>query len=532
MRGRATSVAVALLFLGACGKRMPPPPPAPDYSPDAAPADRGQQPRTARPSGDRSRVFIPDPLPETETSGPVDAILASPWAVHDGIEERVGWWYEYWQTRGRASFTRYLTRMGRYAEFIDQELAIRGMPPSLRYLPIVEAGFWPTAVSPVGAGGLWQFMPPTARWLGLEVTTLVDERLDPYKATPVALEYLLSLNDQFGSWFLTLAAYNSGPGRVERVIRRYGGDAPRDDALFWRIRDRLPAETRDFVPKFLAAVRMGRDPGAFGFGDVVLDPPQRFEELEVDGAVSLDVLAAAAEADEETMEELNPHLVRGLTPAGSPTLVRVPAGRADRFNTRLAAVPPDRRVTFAEHRIASGETLSHVAVAYGVSVSELRAANPALEPRRIRVGTRVVIPRRGGVPVQVMAAASEPAAESGSGGRPAESRSSSGSVPGLVHVVSRGESLWIIARRYDVTIRQVREWNPELAADDQIFPGDELRVQEPGSFTYTIQRGDTIWDIAEAHGLSADALLQYNGMTVGAFIHPGDRVQIPPVGNR
>ena len=204
--------------------------------------------------------------------------------------------------------------MGRFSEFIDQELAIRGMPPSLRYLPIVEAGFWPTAISPVGAGGLWQFMPPTARWLGLEVTTLVDERLDPYKATPIALEYLLSLNDQFGSWFLTLAAYNSGPGRVERVIQRYGGDAPRDDALFWRIRDRLPSETRDFVPKFLAAVRMGSDPVAFGFDDVVLDPAQRFDELEVDGAVSLDVLAAAAEADEETMEELNPHLVRGLTP--------------------------------------------------------------------------------------------------------------------------------------------------------------------------------------------------------------------------
>ena len=530
MIGRATSLAAAVLFLGACGTRMPPPPPAPDYSPDAAPVDPSERASSTETSRDRP-VFIPDPVVETELSGPVDAILASPWVAHDGIEERVGWWYEYWQTRGRASFTRYLTRMGRWAEFIDQELAIRGMPPSLRYLPIVEAGYWPTAVSPVGAGGLWQFMPPTARWLGLEVTSLVDERLDPYKATPTALEYLLSLNDQFGSWFLTLAAYNSGPGRVERVIRRYGGDAPRDDALFWRIRDRLPSETRDFVPKFLAAVRMGSDPAAFGFGDVVLDPAQRFEELEVEGAVSLDVLAAAAETDEETMEELNTHLVRGLTPAGARTLVRVPQGRRDRFETRLAAVPPDRRVTFAEHRIGSGETLSHVAVMYGVSVSDLRAANPALEPRRMRVGTRVVIPRRGGVPAEVMAAASESAADSG-GGSDAAAPSQSGSVPGLVHVVSRGESLWTIARRYDVTIRQVREWNPEVAADDEIFPGEELRVQEPGSFTYTIQRGDTIWGIAQAHGLSTDALLQYNGMTVNAFIHPGDQVQIPPSGSR
>ncbi len=527
---RAALPAVALLILGACGKRMPPPPPTPNYSPDAAPTDRSvERPSVRRERGSRT-VYIPPSAGGPDAPGPVDAILASPWVEHDGIEERVGWWYEYWQTRGRSSFSRYLNRMGRYAEFIDQELAVRGMPPSLRYLPIVEAGFWPTALSPVGAGGLWQFMPPTARWLGLEVTSVLDERLDPYKATPVALEYLLSLNDQFGSWFLTLAAYNSGPGRVERIIRDYGGNAPRDDELFWRLRDRLPAETRDFVPKFLAAVRMGSEPEAFGFGDVVLDPPQRFDELEVEGAVSLDVLAAAAEADEERMEELNPHLVRGLTPTGTRTLVRVPAGHGERFHARLAAVPADRRVTFAEHRITSGETLSHVAMMYGVSVSEIRDANPSVEPRRMRVGTRITIPRRGSAPLEAMDSAEESSPAEATG--PAGPTSDVGSpVPGLIHVVSRGESLWTIARRYDVSVSRVREWNPGVA-DDQIYPGDALRVQEPGSVTYTVRTGDTIWDIADAHGTSADVLLRYNGMSGRGLIRPGDRVQIPPPGVR
>ena len=153
----------------------------------------------------------------------------------------------------------------------------------------------------------------------------------------------------------------------------------------------------------------------------------------------------------------------------------------------------------------------------------------------MRVGTRITIPGRGRAPVEAM--------ESAGGSSPLESESPaspsdvagaprSTSVPGLVHVVSRGESLWTIARRYDVSVSQVREWNPDVATDDQIYPGDALRVQEPGSVTYTVRTGDTIWDIAEAHGMSADALLRYNGMSGRGFIRPGDRVQIPPQGIR
>lgn len=516
-------VLAAVLLSAACGKRLPPPPPAPNYSPDATRGPDGERgaeqgARRAAPAPVRS-----GPLDTGgEDLGPVDHILASPWTRHEGIEERVGWWYEYWQTRGRGTFERYLIRMGRYVDFVDQELAARGMPPSLRYLPVVEAGYYPPAVSPVGAGGLWQFMPPTARWLGLEVTTLVDERLDPYRATPTALEYLLSLNDQFGSWFLTLAAYNSGPGRIERLIRDYGEGRPRNDALYWHLRDRMPGETRDFVPKFLAAVRMGSAPHEFGFGHVVPDPAQAFDEVDVDGAVSLDVLAAAAAASEEVIEELNPHLVRGLTPGGRATRIRVPAGQAEEFRARLAAIPPDMRVTFTEHRVARNETLSHIAVMYGVPLRELRDANPSADPRRLRIGQRLTVPRRGSRAASVTAT---PAASPGGGESVVRAISD---VPGRVHVVSSGESLWTIARGYGVTIGQLREWNGELSGNEVIHPGDQLRVQEPGSVTYTVQSGDTIWDIARTHGLSADRLLRYNGLSGRTVIRPGDQVQIPP----
>ena len=371
-------------------------------------------------------------------------------------------------------------------------------------------------------------MPPTARWLGLEVTTLVDERLDPYVATPVALEYLLSLNDQFGSWFLTLAAYNSGPGRIERIIRRYGEDAPRDDALFWKIRDRLPAETRDFVPKFLAVSRIANDPASFGFGAVVPDPAQDFRALRVEGAASLDVLAAAAEATVDEMEELNPQLVRGLTPGGSTTLLRVPARSGATFEARLAAVPVEDQVTFMEHRVASGETLSHIAILYGVPVRELQAANPSVRPTRMRIGTTLTIPKRGSRQAQAAQGSAFVGGGTSPGGGGPSASPSPRRAPGKLHVVSRGESLWRIAQRYRVTINQIRGWNPDLGRSDAIFPGDELRVQEPGSVTYRVQRGDTIWDIAVAHGLSADALLRYNGMSQRALIRPGDEVQIPP----
>ncbi|MGI9628535.1 MAG: LysM peptidoglycan-binding domain-containing protein [Longimicrobiales bacterium] len=516
MRLRSGVVLLPLLLAG-CGQRLSPPPPAPDFSAgqgEAAVTPEREPGRTVPASVDRPREAA---RAEADV-GPFDAIVGSSFSSHEGIEERVQWWVEYWQSRGRGSFERYLIRMGRYVDFVDQELAARGMPPSLRYLPVVEAGYYPPAISPVGAGGLWQFMPPTATWLGLGVTTLVDERMDPYAATPVALEYLRSLNDQFGSWFLTLAAYNSGPGRVERIIQRYAADEPRNDALFWKLRDRLPAETRDFVPKFLAAARMGGAPGDFGFGSVEPDPPQAFDDVQVAGATSIDVLAELAGLDVESMEELNPHLLRGLTPAGTETLVRVPQGRGSDFVARLAQLPQASRVTFAEHRVGPGETLSHVALMYGVSVAELQGANPSVSPRRMGVGTRLTIPKRGAAQPVLLTSTVGAGESSGGGG-----------IPGRLHVVSRGESLWTIALSYDVSVDQIREWNRHLGdSEGTIHPGDELRVQEPGSTTYRVQVGDTLWEIAAAHRISVDELVEYNGMSPRGLIRPGDQVQIPP----
>lgn len=447
---RSVARSIALLVgmgAAACAKRQPPPPPSPDYlaslGGDESDAGRADANPAARAPG-RPR---PGATPGAGGDLAGDPILSSPWARHEGIEDDIDWWLNFWRNRESGTFQRSLARMGRYETFVDAELTKRGLPPSLRYLPVIEAAYNPTALSPAGAAGLWQFMPATARWLGLEVGPLVDERLDPYAATLRAVEYLARLNRQFASWFLTLAAYNSGPGRVERIIREHGGGRPRDDAMFWRIREKLPRETRNFVPKYLAAARIAEDPAAFGLDGFDPDPPQAFDVVEVDGPASADVIAGAANAEEEDVLFLNPQLVRGLIPAGRAVPVRLPPGLGVGFAERFAAVPPNRRVSFVEHAVAAGETLSEIAESYEVSLADLRAANPDVEPRRLRIGAALVVPRPGVV-------------------APTAPR---------VHVVSAGESLWLIAREYDVSLDSLRRHNG-LDLDELLRPGDELRI--------------------------------------------------------
>ena len=170
-------------------------------------------------------------------------------------------------TSNPGSYATYLRRMNRYDDMISAKLARKNMPQGLIYLAMIESGFNPTAKSPVGARGLWQFMSPTARQYGLKVRGRVDERVNPARATDAALEYLSDLYDKFGSWYLAAAAYNTGQGRVARVMKQVTGSTKGTDADFYRIAHRLPKETREYVPKLIAAARIGSNPGQYGFAD-------------------------------------------------------------------------------------------------------------------------------------------------------------------------------------------------------------------------------------------------------------------------
>lgn len=332
-----------------------------------------------------------EPPPE----GPfeVDEILASRWARDPEFGARVDHWTRFWTATGEGEwFPVYLSRMAAFEELVDGALASRELPPSLRYLPLVESGYSPRAVSRASAVGLWQLVSATAGELGLRVDPLVDERRDPVRSTRAAVRYLEELRGRFGSWFLALAAYNGGPSRLERLLRRHAPLAAPSDSLYLALAPHLPRETREFVARFFAAVRVAREPDRFGVAPERLASPYEFEEVRVPDATSLDVVASAAGVAEEAVVALNPHIVRKITPRGRSTAVRVPLGAGARFAREYPRIPPDERITLTEHVVARGETLWGIARQYGVRLSELEAANPEVDARRLRPGRRLLVP--------------------------------------------------------------------------------------------------------------------------------------------
>ncbi len=366
---------------------------------EATPASPAEEPDPVRESPAPEPTPEPAPEPEPEMPAepepepvPADAVTGSPAAAHHELADHLDEWFDYWLGDHSPYLRVSLERMGRYGGMVDAALEKRGMPRSLRYLPIAESHYNPRAYSRVGAAGMWQFMPGTARERGLTVSSLVDERRDPVAATEAALDMLAELHERFDSWFLALAAYNGGPNRVARLLRQYRSGATGDSA-FMGIRDRLPRETRHFIPKFLAVATIAEDPGTFGITDLALEPVLEYDEVTVPDATSLDVVAEAAGVPEEEIRVLNPHLPLRIVPAHIEAVLRLPAGTESRFERNYAAIPTEQRLTIVEHTISAGETLGHIAQMYGVRLSELIATNPGLRPRYLQIGQKVVVPR-------------------------------------------------------------------------------------------------------------------------------------------
>jgi membrane-bound lytic murein transglycosylase D len=250
--------------------------------------------------------------------------LVFPLQVNDRVER----WMRRFLTSDRKTFEAFLSRESVFAPLIESELKARGMPSQLLYLAMIESGFSTHATSGAGAGGVWQFMGPTAKEYGLRVDHWVDERRDPVKATAAALDYLQWLYARYDSWYLAAAAYNAGPARVDKALKRYAGGKRGDEDIYWDIIQHLPRETREYVPKMLAALALASEPGRYGFNV----QPQRayeYDRVWVPGGTSLTSVAAEVGVDASYLKSLNPHLIRGVTPPGSSYGLRVPVGRVD-----------------------------------------------------------------------------------------------------------------------------------------------------------------------------------------------------------
>jgi membrane-bound lytic murein transglycosylase D len=374
------------------------------------------------------------------------------WDLPVTRNDRVDFWIDFLQGRNKSRTHVWLEREGRYGEFIRSALRERGMPEDLFYLAMIESGLSNRAVSHASAVGLWQFIAETGRRYGLEVSTYVDERRDPVKSTEAALDYLTYLYNRFGSWYLAAAGYNSGENRVDRILRQRAGGQRGDDALYWRIASYLPRETRDYVPLMLAAGHIGKDPNAYGFYGIEHQAPLAYDRVEIDGGISLAAVAEAAGVDASMVRDLNPHLIRGMTPPGRRWEVRVPVGRRTAVLANLDRLAEQHRATTLTHRVARGETMGHIARRYGVSVAAVQSANPGVNPRRMQVGQTLRVP----VGSSVRLASS-----------PAQPR-------WTTYQVRRGDTLSHIAVRHGVTVSQIRQWN---GIGTRIYAGQRLRIR-------------------------------------------------------
>jgi membrane-bound lytic murein transglycosylase D len=306
--------------------------------------------------------------------------------------DRVRYFIDYFCGRLREFFQRALARSGKYIPMMATVLQQAGLPEDLVYLSLIESGFSPAAYSRARAVGPWQFIRATGLRYGLRIDNWVDERRDPMKSTRAAAAYLKDLHQQFGEWFLAAAAYNAGERRVETAIQR----AQTDD--FWLLTQRtnLKQETRNYVPKFIAAATIASTPEKYGFSELVYEAPMDYDEVTTHKPLTLQTVAKLARTTVANLKELNPALLRNVTPPSEQGFtLRVPSGSGDIFNQSYTTQFDSIGVKVATHSVQKGDTLAAIARRYHVSVNQIMEAND-LKNSQLRIGQQLTIVQGGG----------------------------------------------------------------------------------------------------------------------------------------
>jgi len=306
------------------------------------------------------------------------------------INEYVAGYINYFSTHGRGVFEGALVRSGRYREMILRIFKEEGIPQDLIYLAQAESGFKPLALSRARARGMWQFMASRGVGYGLRRSWWVDDRQDPEKATRAAARHLKDLYNQFGDWYLAMAAYNSGPGNVQQAVRRTGY------ADFWELykRNVLPAETKNYVPIILAMTIMSKNPAQYGLDAVQPDPPMKYDVVKVNYPVDLRLVAECVDVPIEQMIDLNPSLLRRTTPKDQPFDLRLPLGSKDKYEAAIATIPVEKRVAWRYYKVQPGDTLAGVARKYRTTERAIAQANN-LQPGPLANEAKLVIPVNG-----------------------------------------------------------------------------------------------------------------------------------------
>ncbi len=491
------------------------------------------------------------------------------------MQPLVAQYIQFFQGPGRKWFCKWVSRSTKYLPVMQPILEAHGLPRDTVYLAMIESGFSPTAYSWAHASGPWQFISSTGRQYGLHQDFWVDERRDPLKATVAAARYLKDLHKELGHWYLAWAGYNTGSGRVRRLMERL---ATND---FWIISAEkgLAQETKHYVPKLIAAALIAKHPAAFGFFEHEFDyePPLAFDEVKLNDATDLDVIARAAGVDVKDVQELNPELRRWCTPPASaknPYVLRLPKGTAERFTENFARIAPKERLTFRVHKVKKGDTLSHIALKYGSAPEAILQMNRLQSVRTLKLNTELVIPvptgrggedgesalarkvaqaRRSGVTVprpEDEVPAGTPRGPVAAG--PIKTETVNGRKR-VTYGVQSGDSLWAIAQRFQVDVDDIRKWNNltvraskralKVGSVLYVFPDNAPRQVEERAGTVIAQRapasnagrpgtvhelsaGETLWSIAQRYGVSVDDIKRWNNIKDTTRLPTGLRLTV------
>jgi len=429
--------------------------------------------------------------------------------------------------RGRGTLEAAMVRSGRYRDMIQRVLKEEGVPQELIYLAQAESGFHPLAVSRAGARGMWQFMASRATAYGLERNWWLDERQDPEKATRAAARHLKDLYKEFNDWYLAMAAYNSGPVTVQNAVARTGY------ADFWELYNRgvLPKETRNYVPIILAVTIMTKNPAQYGLDRVQPESPFEADTVRINYPVDLRLVAECTDASVDTIQDLNPSLLRMTTPKDGDFELRLPRGTRDEYLTNIAAIPVDKRVWWRYYKVVQGDTLASIGRKYHTTVSSIATANDLRANDALQPDSRLIIPTAPGK------------------GTAATTVTFSKNI--LRYRVRKGDTVLSVADDFGVPAEKLRQWNH--LRGNQLHPGKVLimhralagpqpaRAQASSAHRRTIaaksnssnelsasrrrvhrvKPGETLYSIAAEYNTTV-ARLQRNNKLASATIHPGD----------
>jgi membrane-bound lytic murein transglycosylase D len=519
-----SAVVAALAGLAGCQMMMPAPatPPAPVPLSGAGP-DAGPPAGTNRPLPRPTIALDAVPLPP-DLLGRLSLSFSLPDSDDKAIDQQLAWY-----TAHPEYLQRVFTRAQRYLYYIAEALDERDMPGDLALLPVVESAFDPFAYSHGRASGLWQIIPGTGRSLHLKQNWWFDARRDVVDSTRAALDYLQRLHDEFNDdWLLAIAGYNSGAGNVARAIRRAEAAGRATD--FWGIQPYLPPETRTYVPRLLAIRNLVADPDDYGVSLPELPDTPYFAVVDTDAQIDMSLAADLASVDIDELYALNAGVNRWATDPEGPYRLLVPSMRAGTFEARLADLGERERVKWTRHKIRSGETLGGLAQKYRTTPAVLRRIND-LRGNVIVAGDYLMIPHA----LKTLHAYSQSAEERAE-------RTINRERDGEKHVytVQPGDSLWSIARRFEVSTRRLASWNA-MAPRDVLSVGRKLvvwtregvnvqqaSVAAPANrirrIDYIVRRGDSLSSIAKRFRVTVGKLLQWNGISADRYLQPGQRL--------